>query len=307
MQVGGRSLLYSIVHDITERREAEKEIVLQKARFEQLFENTPIGIALLDEQDVIRSVNPAFEDIFLYTSAEVTNQSLNSVIVPPHLVEEATRLSARAREGKPVQNESQRRRKDGTLVPVQIYAVPIKIDQKLIGIFAIYIDLSAQKQREQKLEYLSTHDTMTGLYNRAYFETELLRLDRGRNYPVSVVVADVDGLKQINDNLGHAAGDELLRRAAHVLKSAFRADDIVARIGGDEFGVLLPETDAETIAQAIRRVRQILQKHNEESHAYLLSFSVGFATSRPGFSLIQALGEADSAMYREKSNRHTRE
>lgn len=293
--------------DITERRVAEKEIALQKARFEQLFENIPIGIALLDEHDVITSVNPAFQNIFQYTSAQVTNQSLNSVIVPPNLVEEATRLSARARQGESVQKESLRQRKDGTLVPVHICAVPIKIDQKLIGIFAIYVDISKQKQREQRLEYLSTHDTLTELYNRAYFETELLRLDRGRNYPVSIVVADVDGLKQINDTLGHAAGDELLRRAALVLTRAFRADDIVARIGGDEFAVLLPETDATATAQTILRVRQTLQKHNEASHAFPLSFSVGFATSRQGLSLVQALGEADTAMYQEKNNRHARE
>lgn len=307
MQVGERRLLYSVVHDITERRVAEKEIALQKARFEQLFENIPIGIALLDEHDVITSVNPAFQDIFQYTSAQVTNQSLNSVIVPPNLVEEATRLSARALQGESVQKESLRQRKDGTLIPVHIYAVPIKIDHKLLGVFAIYVDISNQKQREQKLEYLSTHDAMTDLYNRAYFETELLRLDRGRNYPVSIVVADVDGLKQINDTLGHAAGDELLRRAALVLTRAFRADDIVARIGGDEFAVLLPETDATATAQTILRVRQTLQKHNEASHAFPLSFSVGFATSRQGLSLVQALGEADTAMYQEKNNRHVRE
>ena len=307
MHVGERRLLYSVVHDITERRVAEKEITLQKARFEQLFENIPIGIALLDDHDVIRRVNLAFQDIFQYASAEVTNQPLNSVIVPPNLIEEATRLSADALQGKSVQRESLRRRKDGTLVPVHIYAVPIKIDQKLIGIFAIYVDISKQKQREQKLEYLSTHDALTDLYNRAYFETELIRLERGRSYPVSIVVADIDGLKQINDTLGHAAGDELLRRAAHVLKSAFRANDIVARIGGDEFAVLLPETDAIATTQAILRVRQTLQKHNDESHAFPLSFSVGFATSHKGLSLVQALVEADTAMYQEKNNRHARE
>ena len=103
------------------------------------------------------------------------------------------------------------------------------------------VDITQQKRAEDRLRFLSTHDVLTGLYNRAFFEEETTRMERGRHYPISVLMVDVDHLKITNDRRGHAAGDSLLRRAAAVLRAAFRTEDVVARIGGDEFAVLLPE------------------------------------------------------------------
>ena len=129
-------------------------------------------------------------------------------------------------------------------------------------------DMTERKKVEDELRYLSTHDSLTGIYNRAYFEEEIYRFQHGRIMPVSVVMADVDGLKEINDQFGHPTGDELLRHAANVLKNAFRQEDVVARIGGDEFGVLIPAADLDTAQKSVDRIRKSLEAHNASPGEY---------------------------------------
>jgi diguanylate cyclase (GGDEF)-like protein len=113
-------------------------------------------------------------------------------------------------------------------------------------------------------------------------------------------MVDVDGLKATNDRQGHAAGDSLLRRTAQVLMQVFRVEDVVARIGGDEFAVLIPEADAAAAAQAVDRIRSVLSIHNRNTQGDPLGLSVGAATGEKGCSLAEILKEADSRMYREK-------
>lgn len=115
------------------------------------------------------------------------------------------------------------------------------------------------------MRYLGTHDLLTGLSNRAFLEETLARLTAGRQQPVTLVAADVDGLKRVNDMLGHAAGDALLQRAARVLRQAFRADDVVARVGGDGFVAVLPRTNAAVGRVRLGRLRSLLAQHNAEN------------------------------------------
>ena len=157
--------------------------------------------------------------------------------------------------------------------------------------------------KEEKLKELSIHDPLTGLYNRGLFEEEMARLERGRQFPVSIVMADLNDLKATNDRDGHAAGDALLQRAAQVLNAAFRADDIITRIGGDEFAVLLPKTDAASAQQSLRRVRHALDEHNAAHGGTLLSIALGVSTAEKGVPLADALKEADARMYEDKHGR----
>jgi diguanylate cyclase (GGDEF)-like protein/PAS domain S-box-containing protein len=287
--------------DITDRKSSEQEIATQKVRLQQLFENTPIGIVVLDDQDQIQGINKAFETIFQYRPNEVVGYQLNDLVVPEELSKEATSLSLASLEGASVQKETIRKRKDGSLIPVHAYGVPIIMDGKTVGVYAMYVDISDSKQKEQKLEYMSSHDALTGLYNRSFFEIELNRVERDKLYPASIMVADVDGLKAVNDRMGHTAGDRLLKTCAKLLKKAFRADDVIARIGGDEFAILLPGAETSSAEQALTRIKTIMDDYNQMNPDFSISISFGIATSRIGTSLLMVFKDADRLMYEEKA------
>ena len=165
-------------------------------------------------------------------------------------------------------------------------------------------DISERKQMEEKLINISLRDSLTGLYNRAYFQEELRRLNDGRYAPLAVIVCDVDGLKLYNDSFGHLLGDRLLKKAAELLTKTFRAGDVVARIGGDEFAILLSRISRETVEKALVRLQDSIDADNEKNDEFLLSISTGVAYSfSKNANLTQLFREADNNMYREKNKR----
>lgn len=164
-------------------------------------------------------------------------------------------------------------------------------------------DITEQKKAETKLIHLSIHDALTGLYNRSFFDEEMARLEHGRQFPISVIMADLDNLKKFNDRHGHDSGDEMLKRCAQALAASFRNEDVVARIGGDEFAVLLPSANAEEAGNAIQRIKQSVKLQNKDRSGPLLSLSLGMSTVEEGVSLKEALKQADAQMYRDKNIR----
>ena len=165
----------------------------------------------------------------------------------------------------------------------------------------IAIDITQRKLAEEKLEFLSHRDGLTGLYNHAFFEEELARITRP---PAGIIMCDLDGLKLTNDTMGHAEGDKLIVLAAETIRHCFRKHDIVARIGGDEFAVLLPETPAVTVAALAQRIADEMRKHNAGNPLLPLSISIGYAcTEQSPAQMNTVLKQADSAMYADKSRR----
>jgi diguanylate cyclase (GGDEF)-like protein len=167
-------------------------------------------------------------------------------------------------------------------------------------------DISARKKAEDYLRYLGTHDVMTGLFNRAYFEETLLHLEKKRPEPVSIIILDLNELKNTNDTLGHQAGDTLIRRAAEVLKACVDDNHTAARIGGDEFVIILPDMDEHNADETILRLQELIELNNKFYREPELSISIGSATSKPGIALEKVIRLADQAMYQSKAEHHRR-
>jgi diguanylate cyclase (GGDEF)-like protein len=161
-------------------------------------------------------------------------------------------------------------------------------------------DITARKKAEAYLEYLGTHDVLTKLYNRSFYVDELNRLERKGPYPVSIIMADLNGLKAANDELGHAAGDALLRRAGEVLNSAIEKPAHACRIGGDEFAILLPEMDESGSEATMQAIQDLVAINNTYYPDHALSLSMGAATARPGERMEAVVKRADLAMLEVK-------
>ncbi len=162
-------------------------------------------------------------------------------------------------------------------------------------------DISDSKKYEEKFNYLCFHDQLTGLNNRAYFGHELKRLDGSREHPISIILIDMDGVKLVNDTLGHEVGDALLKAGAAVLKQSLRHSDILARTGGDEFVAILPRTDLDIGKGIIQRIHNQADLHSRKNNSLPLSFSMGIAVANDKeYSLDKVYIEADEIMSKNK-------
>lgn len=281
-------------------KERTREIEIQKSFFQQLFATSPDGIALLDNDFYITNVNSAFENLFQYSLEEVKGKHIDEILVPAEYIQESIPFRA-MHSHDTVRFETMRKCKNQTLLDVYITAYPIMAEDAQVGLCVMYSDISTRKQAERQLRYLSLHDALTGVYNRTCFEEEMVRLARLREVNVGIMVCDVDGLKLVNDTLGHEVGDRLIKAAAHIIKEIVGAEDIVARIGGDEFAVLIPNAEQALMEEYSAKLQQAIDQHNAITSEYNLSISVGYAIKEQDVLLMEdAFKEADSNMYQDK-------
>ena len=162
-----------------------------------------------------------------------------------------------------------------------------------------FLDNTERKRNEDYIKYLSYHDSLTRLYNRMFFEEEMRRLNTERSLPLSIIFGDVNGLKLTNDIFGHAAGDDLLRKTAEILKKVCREEDIMARMGGDEFAILLPKTSAQVALKIIERIKNEFSK--EPIGVIKYSISMGYDTKvKMNKSIEETMENAEDMMYKEK-------
>jgi len=284
-------------------KEVNSELKLQKAYFEQLFESSPEGIVILDNSDRVVNINKGFEELFHFTLEEIRGAYLNDVIVPEKFYSEATNYSSEVINGRVLQKESVRKRKDDSLVNVQILGYPIKLSDEQVGVYGIYRDITEKKKSEENIRYLSFHDKLTDLYNRAFFEEELLRIDTERQFPISLIMGDLNNLKLANDIFGHEEGDRLLVKIAEILRSSCREEDVIARWGGDEFVILLPKTDEEAASSICSRIKEACKE--SESYPVQPSISLGADTrSSCEESVNKMLSVAEMQMYKNKQLEH---
>lgn len=163
--------------------------------------------------------------------------------------------------------------------------------------------LREKRTAEEQMRYLSLHDALTGLYNRAFFNEEIERLRLSSDYPVSFLIADLDDLKPVNDTYGHQVGDLLIQTAARLLEHGVRGEDSVVRVGGDEFTIILYGTDYTTANAVLDRIRTALNAYNRRNESLSIHMSLGTATAQDDADLEDALRRADEAMYQDKVQR----
>ena len=303
--IPGTSQSVASLVDITERKQAEQDLAHSHDLMRYVIEHANAAVAVHDKDFRYMYVSQSYLDQYNIHDKKVIGRHHYEVI--PDLPQKWRDAHQRVLKGEIVrQDRDPFYRPDGSLEWTRWECRPWYEVDGSIGGFIVYTEIiTDQVKYEQQLQYMSLHDQLTGLYNRAYLETELDRLQRSRDYPITIVCMDLDGLKLVNDTLGHDQGDEHLRICANILRKSFRTADILARVGGDEFVALLPKTDLEAGERIVTRIRSSLDSLNLEHRAKIpLGLSIGLACAlkdEPGLN--QVYRQADDLMYRDKLNR----
>jgi diguanylate cyclase (GGDEF)-like protein len=260
---------------------------------------------------LVKILNVNRATINLYQAKTKTDllTSLDTVLMEDSLNEFRDELTALIRGEKKFECEISQKKLNGEIFNGWFrFSVPVGYENTWERLYISIVDITDRKKGEEKLRYMSFHDALTGLYNRAYFEEELARLEGSRQYPVSLIACDLDGLKYINDKLGHSTGDQAIKSVAKILGSnTFRKEDVVARIGGDEFVMILPSVDLNQTKEVLERIEDKIVEFNNssiEDNLYRpISLSLGFAVVQKDGSLLEGYKTADQAMYLNKQKK----
>jgi diguanylate cyclase (GGDEF)-like protein/PAS domain S-box-containing protein len=337
--VAGKNIgILGLYHDISPRKEAEAALRDRESRFRSLFNQSPISLweedfsevkrildKIGDKEQIIHELNRDYElvtkcveavkiinvnqatlDLYNASSSDELTNNLSEIFVIESLDEFRKEILALVNGETTFECEIYNKKLNGELIYGWLkLSLPPGYEDSWERVQISILDITERKEVEEKLRYMSFHDVLTGLYNRAYFEEELERLSGSRQYPVSIIACDLDGLKQINDEFGHDTGDKAIKAAARVLDlGTFRKEDVVARIGGDEFVIILPFVDLNKTPSILDRIIDSISQYNNSSlddDLYRpISLSLGHAVVEKGEDLHEGYKSADRAMYASK-------
>ncbi len=294
-----------IVQDITARKRVGREL----QRLADAAEHGTDAVVSFDLHQRVQHWNPGAERLYGFTAQEAIGRPIHELV---RITDGPEQVKASARDviagmlaGEPVrQMEVQRRRKDGAIVDVLFTLTPWRRDGRVIGVTTVTVDITQQKQMEHRLRHLADHDPLTGIYNRRRLIEELDRqlryADRSRRSG-ALLTLDLDHLKVVNDTYGHAAGDAVLTAVSEVLQARARDTDVVARLGDDEFAVILPEAsenDALTVACEVREL--LIQR--QIGRPIPTSIGIVLFTGCDAITADEILACADTALYQAKEH-----
>lgn len=290
-----------ILQDITQQRRAEERVKQSEKLYRVIFEGSGTAMAILEPDLTIKMVNHRFRDLSGYNRKELEGRRNWMDLVAEEdrqRIEEYNRIRLGLQSGTAPQqyeflfldSNKHKRTVLATVSMVEDYTRVVSL-----------MDLSQRKELEEELKYISQHDGLTGVLNRYSFERELSRLSHPNYKPLGLIICDLDDLKQINDTLGHSKGDEYIQRTANILCRNLRRRDVVARIGGDEFAILLPDSDDSEVRAVMLKLKNAVKENNREDPEKLIRISMGYSVSNSWDQDQERLFQlADWNMYRNK-------
>jgi len=293
--------------EVTERIQVQKSLIEQRAYFLQLFENSPHAIMIVEHDGKVVEVNKGFEKIFGWSVEEIKGKYSKNFITPKEMIAEDTTFHNNIIAGKIVSKETFRLHKNGELIPVAFLGYPAVVNDEIEGVFILYENISERKKIEAQMYHQSFHDSLTGVPNRALLlerlSRALERTKRREHYKFAVLMIDLDNFKTVNDSLGHLAGDKLLIQFSDQVQRCIRSTDTVARMGGDEFAILLEEFNKpREVFKIAKRIHNIGKStFFIERNEITIGASIGIVLETESYDSAQnILRDADIAMYRAK-------
>ena len=287
-------------------KSSQNELVKNKEELHTTLVSIGEGIITVDIMYRIQFVNPVAEKLTGCTLEETKNKHLNTIF---NIVNEDTRKPIKnpveevfeTEEKVELDNHMLLISSNGKEIPAEITAAPIKdIELKVTGCVLVVRDITEKKNKQKHIEYLSYRDYLTGLYNRRFYEEKLIEYELTEDFPISLIVIDVNGLKLTNDAFGHEAGDRLLIKVSDCIKKSCIKENIMARIGGDEFVILMSNASPDDAAHTISLIETEVAKENIDNVP--ISISSGWASvQRKGESMESLFKHAEDMMYRNKS------
>ena len=297
-------LIYAAARDVTEKRTLEETLHIEKELFRTTLLSVGDGVIATDKHGRIIIMNLVAQTMTGWTLQEALGKPAEEVFTVSDEItgkELRNRVKDIMRKGKSTDfKEIILTSKTGLAVPIEDSSSPIRDSNGAItGVVCVFRDITEKREKQKRVEFLSYHDPLTGLFNRRYMEDAIKRMETTRNLPFTVMVMDVNGLKLTNDAFGHDLGDLLLKRASAVVRSICRKEDIVARVGGDEFVMLLPKTEPRDAERIKKRIMDETRKI--DLGPVSVSLAIGFATKTNGTqNILEVQKVADNNMYRDK-------
>ncbi|MFV0347563.1 MAG: diguanylate cyclase, partial [Halodesulfovibrio sp.] len=314
---GGQAIAFGTILDITARKAMEDALVAEQRKFMAMADASYDAFIMIDSNDTILFWSAAAERLFRWTAEEALGQKMHKLIVPPQYHDDAMKGLDKFRHtgtGMVMNSVMEFRalRRDGTSFPVERSVSAFKMGDEYYAVGHLR-DITERKLAELKLERMATTDSLTGLTNRARFlEIAAREVERGKRYnrTFALIMLDADKFKNVNDTYGHDAGDAVLVNIAETAANSLRETDTLARIGGEEFVVLMPETEEDMAMLVAERLRAAIEKQevvSSDGRIIRYTVSAGVAGMRADDTAIGSiLKRADNALYTAKNEGRNR-